>query len=249
MSLTSIGQTISSTSADGTATSVRLRAGATTTSLLLELLARPVADADVVARLVETDPALTVHLLRVANAGVGDAIDTVPAALEAIDSWTLTRVVEDAATDTIPVVPELWRVLARAMTCERLCDDRRAYTAGLLSAVSELYGMPAEDLLATTGVSRSVTEAVTARRGPLGAALGALLAYLADDARQISRHGFAPRAVYAAYVEAATTAMTTEAVIAERGPARPAPATPDGPAPVGRGAVVPRQHDRASAPD
>ena len=197
------------------ADAARPRAGATALTFLREELAASVVDADLVARLIETDPAATVRLLGRANSGArpGERLDTVAQAMQILDRWAVTGLVEELEQDAVPAVPQLWRILARALACERLSGDRRGYTVGLLSGLSELHGLPLEALLESAGVSGAVRVAVTYRRGRLGAALGALLGYLDDDMATVERHGFAPNDVYDAYLEAATTAMTTQAAV------------------------------------
>ena len=198
---------------------LRLRASRASLALLRELLAEAELDPDVLARLVESDPAVTVHVLQRANLGsaAGEERDTVAQAIETLDRPAVTAVLDELAPAALDAVPQLWRVLARALACERLAKDHRGYTVGLLSALGDLHGLPATDLLSTAGVSGVVAEAVLAHRGRCGAALGALLGYLADDPAPIARHGFDPASVYDAYVRGATTAMTTQSLIAEQG--------------------------------
>ncbi|WP_372593938.1 hypothetical protein [Actinotalea sp.] len=214
------------------------RAGAVAVGLLREELARPIADPDLVARLVAADPATAVRVLGRANSGTrpGERLDTVAQAMEVVDRWALAGLVDELVRDAVPAVPQLWRVLARALACERLSGDRRGYSVGLLSALGDLHGLPLDELLDLAGVSGTVRLAVTARRGRLGAALGALLGYLADDAAATERHGFAPHAVYEAYVEAATTAMTMQTAVGPGGATRTTAGRTAAPS-----AVVPQQ--------
>jgi len=229
---------------------VRLRAALATMTVLRDRLADPAPDRDLLTRIVETDPSMALHLLAWANAQVapGEEIDTVAQALEVIDRWTVVALVDKLSVDALEAVPQLWRILARALSCQQLTQDRRGYTVGLLSALGDLYGLPTGALVATAGVSPLVADAVIEHRGRLGAALGALLGYLADDPALIARHGFDAQTVYDAYVQGATTAMTTQALMAERS------ARAEGVVPATRIAQVPQPRsreprgDRASAP-
>jgi len=223
-------------------TPVRLQASRATITMVRELLAESAVDLGLVAQLVEADPAVTVHLLRRANAQARDGVrvDTVTQALQVVDTTAVSALIDGLAGDMVAAAPQLWRILSRALTCEQLSEDRRGYTVGLLSAIGDLYGLPTETLLAATGVSNDVTAAVLECRGRTGAALGAFLAYLSGDLEEVAEHGFAPQAVYEAYLEAATTAMTTESVITEQ----------DTDAAQGaRATVVPQQPGRAPAED
>ena len=221
-------------------TQVRLQASRVTITMVRELLEESTVELGLVAQVVEADPAVTVHLLRRANAQMRDGVhvDTVTQALQVVDITAVAALIDGLAGDTVAAAPKLWRVLSRALTCEQLSEDRRGYTVGLLSAIGDLYGLPTETLLAATGVSNDVAAAVLECRGRTGAALGAYLAYLADDLDEVTRHGYEPQAVYEAYLEAATTAMTTESVISEQ----------DTDAAHGtRATVVPQQPGRAPA--
>ncbi len=200
------------------APAVRLRASRATVTLLAELLAQTDLELDIIGRLIETDPAVTLHLLASANSDVrpGEELDTVVQALGVLDRSRLAALVERVTDDALDAVPQLWRILARALSCERLAQDRRGYTVGLLSGLIDLYGLPAAAVLETVGVSPLVERAVTEQSGRLGSALGALLGYLADDPALVARHGYDAATVYDAYVQGATTAMTTQSALAER---------------------------------
>ncbi|HMO09929.1 MAG TPA: diguanylate phosphodiesterase, partial [Actinotalea sp.] len=113
-------------------------------------------------------------------------------------------------------MPGLWRVLARALTCEELSADRMGYTIGLLSGLADEVGVPASAVLEVAGVSREVADAIRYGTGPLGPVLRAVLAYERNDAAGVARTGVAAVDVYDAYLRGATEAMATAQALGSR---------------------------------
>lgn len=131
-------------------------------ALLLAGLQRAEPDLHSITQIIRTDPALTVRLLRVANAplfGVSGQVHTVSEAMALLDLAALRAMVAQAADDAslraVPGVdlPAFWAYslevarYARALAGAVRQNQGAAFTCGLIHAVGEWLlhtGMPAE---------------------------------------------------------------------------------------------------------
>ncbi len=180
------------------------------------LLEQAAPEARALTQVVESDPVLTLRVLHLANQSVRHhyQADTVPQAIRVLGTETLGSLVNELLMEaTLGAMGNLWRVLARALTCEELSGDRIGFTAGLLSGLADELGAPPALVLDVAGVSRDVSDAVRFGTGPWGPVVTAVVAYERNDAMGVARSGIAPVEVYDAYLRGATDAMATAQAI------------------------------------
>lgn len=180
------------------------------------LLADAAPSPTTLAQVIESDPVLTLRVLHLANLRTarGFAADTVPQAVEVLGAESLAWLVDELLLEaSVGAMPGLWRVLARALTCEELSGDRIAFTAGLLSALADALVVAPEAVLEVAGVSREVVDAVRLGTGPWGPVVRAVVAYERHDHAGLVRTGIAPVDVYDCYLRGATEAMATAQAI------------------------------------
>jgi hypothetical protein len=143
-------------------------------------------------------------------------------------SWVVLTLLEGGTTTSSS--DDLWSVLARAFTCQRLGAPQAdlAFTVGLLSGAAELLGVDAG--AGGRRRRRGCRGAVRAagRRGPAGRALTAVLAHEADDAEAIAATGLLPFDVSRTYLEALSESLELvhDLVRAAPADAEAGPATP-----------------------
>jgi len=108
---------------------------------------------------------------------------------------------------------QLVSMLARAGACARLVPGQRdvAYTAGLLSAVSEVLGTDPEKTLRSSGVDSSVAAAVLHGEGGVGQALRAVVGHERANPAVVVANGFTPFEVSHVYLDALREAFRTTA--------------------------------------
>jgi len=176
-----------------------------------------------IEELVASDPALSLRVFKTVGSAAYGARHEITSLRQAIVllgrrqlcSWVVLMLLGGVTSvDT----ESLMMVLARASACARLVpgDSDVAYTAGLLSGVAAVMGLPEDELVETTGVALSVRAALVHHRGAAGQALAAVLAYEDDDATGVTVSGHAVYDVSRAYLAALSAAMTTLESIAER---------------------------------
>nr|WP_276610770.1 HDOD domain-containing protein [Kineococcus siccus] len=176
-----------------------------------------------IEELVASDPALSLRVFRTVGSAAYGARNEITSLRQAIVllgrrqlcSWVVLMLLGGVTSvDT----ESLTMVLARASACARLvpADSDVAYTAGLLSGVAAVMGLPEDELVETTGVALSVRAALVEHRGAAGHALEAVLAYEDDDSATATVSGHAVYDVSRAYLAALSGAMTTLETIAER---------------------------------
>ncbi len=183
---------------------------------LLNLL----SDVDVsmaeLARMVGTDPGLSMRLLRTANSASNSLSKEVTSLQQAIvllgpqrlRTWVVLTLLEGSASRDSD--DGLSAVLARAIACQRLAPAERdvAYTIGLLSGCADLLGTELDSVAEASGLGGRALEALVDRVGPAGAALGAVIAHENDDLRGVIDCGLVPFEVSRVYLESLSEALT-----------------------------------------
>jgi EAL and modified HD-GYP domain-containing signal transduction protein len=182
---------------------------------LLNDLADPEMSISQVARLVGSDPGLTLRLLRSANSSAvaaNHAITSLSQALVLIGplrlrSWVVLTLLEGGIT--VNVSEDLWSVLARAYACRRLAerDGDVAFTVGLLSGAAQLLGAEPGLVAEAAGVGSDALAALVDRVGQVGRALAAVLAHEHDDPAAVRQLGLEPFDVSRAYLESLSESL------------------------------------------
>lgn len=155
---------------------------------VLSLLADPDLSIEELEQVVYRDAALTVRVLQAANAAASGARRRFSSVREALvmlgtqrlKSWVMLMVAADAGG---PDVARLTDAVIRARTCELLAahDGLRpdvAFTAGLVSRLDVVLGIPFDVVLERLGLAGDLREALVARAGPLGSLLSSVEDYL-----------------------------------------------------------------------
>ncbi len=196
-----------------------LRCSAPVLRAAQHLLGQATPDATTLAGVVESDPVLVLRVLHLANQHTqgGYAADTVPQAIRVLSPEALAALVAELLAAAGPGSANgLGQILSRGLACEALSGDRIGFTAGVLTALADRLGVPAEIVLQVAGVSREVVTAVRTGTGPWGPALRAVIAYERHDAAGLGRTG------------SPLSTSTTPACAAPRrrcAPSRPSPRT------------------------
>jgi EAL and modified HD-GYP domain-containing signal transduction protein len=185
---------------------------------LLSLLLHENPDLDEIDAVLSGDPALTLRVLRMANSaavGLRHAVRSVRHAValvgpSTLGSWIVLMLLADA--DSQPDGRETVaasELLLRARMCALLTDadpadpepvaSRQGFLAGILSGLTSMLGLSAEELLAEVHVADEVAAAVVGHAGSLGAALHDVEEYLAH---RVDRFGPRLPDVRDAYLEA-----------------------------------------------
>jgi c-di-GMP-related signal transduction protein len=158
---------------------------------LLARLADPAATLEDLEGVVRLDPGLSLRILRAANSastGLLRPVSSVREALvmlgtERLRSWSLLLV---AAGDDDAGAAPLGVALSRARTCELLAPvvgvrPEVGFTAGLLSRLDVLLGLPLREVLDGLPLTEDLRSAVTDGTGPLGLLVRAVEAH--EDGR------------------------------------------------------------------
>jgi len=196
------------------------------TQLVCVRLLNDLSDPDVpvtrVERLVGSDPGLAMRLLRSAASasGAGRPVESLRQALVLIGparlrSWMVLTLLEGVATSNAS--DELWNVLARAHTCQRLArsgaggdlaDADLAYTVGLLAGAAVLLGTDVSTIAESSGVGDATRAALVDGEGVVGRMLAAVTAHERQDDDGILAAGFQPSEVSVAYMQALEESLT-----------------------------------------
>jgi EAL and modified HD-GYP domain-containing signal transduction protein len=110
--------------------------------------------------------------------------------------------------------------MTRARMCEQLGNVRQAgetprlFITGLFSTLDALTGLPMPELLGALPLATSVTDALTAHEGKLGAVLHEVIAYERGLWNEAEFAGISPEAIQDIYLEAVTWAKATQAMVA-----------------------------------
>jgi len=156
----------------------------------LDLLTRLTADEIDITGIVgtiESDPALALRVLRGVNAAASGLHRTVASVAEAVvllgpaqlHQWVTLMLVADLAEGD---EARLTDAVIGARLCQALAEregvaGNAAFTVGLLSAVVDLLGIPADDLTRQLSLTGEVTDAVVHGRGPLAQILRTVRTY------------------------------------------------------------------------
>ncbi|MFB9376148.1 EAL and HDOD domain-containing protein [Kineococcus gynurae] len=181
---------------------------------LLRALSGNEATTDEIAKLVASDPGLSLRVLRTVSSAAYGARQEITSLRQSIvligrrqlSSWVVLMLLGGVTSVDSEA---LTTVLARAAACQQLVPDSEAdvaYTAGLLSGVASALGMSEEELVETTGVGLSVRSALVQHSGAAGHALEAVLAYEREN-EDVPEHEMYE--VSRAYLAALGTAMST----------------------------------------
>jgi c-di-GMP-related signal transduction protein len=178
---------------------------------LLAALGEPDADLDTVMSIIDRDAALSMRVLRACNsAAVGAAARVssirhavVMLGLAQIRHWAMLMVIDEVAPAS---EDRLTAAIAHGRMCHRVAgmtgaSADAAFTAGLLTGVAGLMGMPAPDLVARLPVNADISTAITDGTGPLGHVLRIVDRYESgDDA--VSAGGADPARMATTYLDA-----------------------------------------------
>ncbi len=179
---------------------------------VIRLLSANDIDVDAVARTVAADPELSIRVLHVVNSSafaLSYTVDSVHRAVILLGPQRLAALAMASLIDARPAaIGQLWSVLTRALTCRALAGRDAGYTVGLLSAVASQQRIDVASLLATSGVSPELVEALERRTGPLGRVLAAVLAHEEDDAAAVAAAGLDPFDVARAHLDAVPEALS-----------------------------------------
>jgi EAL and modified HD-GYP domain-containing signal transduction protein len=194
---------------------------------LLNDLADPEAPVGRIEQMVGSDPGLTLRLLRTANSAalsLNREVTSLRQALVLIGprrlrSWVVLTLLEGGTTTSSS--DDLWAVLARAFTCQRLGAPQAdlAFTVGLLSGAAELLGVDPAQVADGAGVGVEARAALLEGEGSAGRALTAVLAHEADDAEAIAATGLLPFDVSRTYLEALSESLELVHDLVRQGPA------------------------------
>ncbi len=157
-----------------------------------------------VERIVRRDPGLTVQLLEVASIPpLGELRRTVRSIRQALvllgtqrlRSWVMLLMLRSSRP--MPT-DELVGVLARARMCELLADGRDApfaFTAGMVSALDRLLGLPAEELATALPLDDELLAAAFAGTTPVGTLVRAVTEFEAGGPGDAAMHAVSARSL------------------------------------------------------
>ena len=196
----------------------RLPQNLKTLVLLLRRLRDPAVEFAEIDRIVKTDPALGVAVLRFLGSAaysVAQPVTSVTHAVTLLGVREFTKwITVVALTATSDRPSELSLVaLIRARASESIAaavgaDPDAAFTVGMISALDALFDRPLQSLLAELPVSLEVRAAVLEHSGPLGKILSDVLSRESEEA-PVS-HAFDSGTVHRAWLEALTWASQTQ---------------------------------------
>ncbi|MGP7960183.1 EAL and HDOD domain-containing protein [Sanguibacter sp. A247] len=178
----------------------------------VRLLGEPEIDIEAVTHVLGADPALVLRVLRLVNGaatGISQRVDSVRRALVLLGpSQVQGLVMASLVASTTSQLDNLWLLIARGLTCERLAPEHdSAYTVGLLSALSTERGIPTQILAERTRLSKVAYDALVLGEGPLGGVLRAVVAHERNDMEAVEAAGLEVGAVTRAYFDAIPDAL------------------------------------------
>jgi len=178
----------------------------------VRLLGEDDVDVEAVGNVLGADPALVLRVLRLVNgaaAGVSHRVDSVRRAIVLLGPGQVQGLVmASLVASTSDQVDNLWLLIARGITCERLAPaSESAYTVGLLSALSSERGIPPYVLAERTRLSAEAYDALVLGEGPLGRVLRAVVAHERNDLEAVAATGVDVDAVTRAYFDAIPEAL------------------------------------------
>lgn len=162
---------------------------------LLAMLDDPDAEIEDVAEIVNTDPALSLRLLRAANsaaAATSQRIESVRHAAVLIGfnrlrQWLTLMAVSDLSASE----DHLSSIMIRARFCQEIAGrlglgTDSAFTAGLLDAVCDLFPEPREKIVSQLPLTEDLLAALVNGAGPLADVIAVARAYESDDAAKVN---------------------------------------------------------------
>ncbi len=177
---------------------------------VLSLLADPDLSIEELEQVVCHDAALSVRVLQAANAAASGSRRRFSSIREALvmlgtqrlKSWVMLMVAADAGGTG---AARLVDAVIRARACELLAAEAEvrpdvAFTAGLVSRLDVVLGIPFDVMLERLGLSGELRDALVDGSGPLGALLSAVEGYL--DSPESPCCGDEPRRMAEAHVQA-----------------------------------------------
>lgn len=205
---------------DTTPTTCDFTVGQTQCLELMALLIADGVDLDRVIRVVCSDPEFTMRVLELVNSsafGMRSRIDSARRAVVMLGPRPLiTLAMASLIGSRDHTTAELWFILTRAIACRAVAgDDDVAYTVGLLSAVASQLRIDPTNLIARTGVSDEVGDALLTLSGPYGPILGAVLAHEENDIEGVEETGLDPFIVAHAYLDAVAEAVATATALSK----------------------------------
>lgn len=152
---------------------------------LLAKLSDPTTTTDDIERIITTDPALSLRVLRFVNSPMSDLNHEIESLHHAIvlvgrgqiKSWA-TLLTLSQLDDTIPEL--LTTMFVRARFCELFAKEggmappEAYFTAGLFSLMDALMGVPMAKIVETLPFTAELKEGLVTREGPYGRALNAI---------------------------------------------------------------------------
>jgi len=183
----------------------------------------------VIENIVRGDPAMSHQLLKMAGSGAAGGmrrtVTTIRQALvlmgwRRLQSWVALLLLTDDATISDEGIAA---VLMRARMCELLaasagCPPDAGYTAGLLSALDIVMGLPREAIVEALPLDTELHDAVISGDGPLGRLVDDVVDYQLGDPERARRSAIPEYALRAAAVEALTWSVGMTAVLESEGP-------------------------------
>ena len=198
---------------DTTPTTCDFTVGQTQCLELMALLIADGVDLDRVIRVVCSDPEFTMRVLELVNSsafGMRSRVDSARRAVVMLGPRPLiTLAMASLIGSRDHTTAELWFILTRAIACQSVAGDDVAYTVGLLSAVASQLRIDPTNLIARTGVSDEVGDALLTLSGPYGPVLAAILAHEENDIEGVEETGLDPFIVAHAYLDAVAEAVAT----------------------------------------
>jgi EAL and modified HD-GYP domain-containing signal transduction protein len=177
-----------------------------------------------IEEIIRSDPAMSHQLLQLAGAGAAGGmkrtVRTIRQALvlvgwRRLQSWVALLLLSDDGNTS---EEEIASVLMRARMSELLapatgCRPDAGYTAGLLSTLDIVLGMPVERIVATLPLDDDLRDAVLRGEGALGHLINDVADYQLGRPEEATRSALAEAALRAAAVEALTWTVGMTAVL------------------------------------
>lgn len=183
---------------------------------------------DEVERLLSQDVSLSYRVLRCINSSYYNLprkVDSIRQAIVLLGLENLRRLcmlIGLQGFDDRPVAL-LLQAMTRARMCEQLAklagvqDIGPYFITGLFSMLDALVGLPIPRIVEELPLASSVTRALVAGEGDLGAALRCALAYESASWDHVTYAGLSPGAIRAAYMDAVLWAEQTQGMVVDDG--------------------------------
>ncbi|NNJ63693.1 MAG: HDOD domain-containing protein [Dactylosporangium sp.] len=187
---------------------------------LMGMLSRSDVEMPEIVSIVTSDPALSFRLLRASNSASSGLPRRVSSVHEALVLLGLAKVREWVSLMLLSDLTEgdestLASAITRARLCQLVADrigssGEAAFTAGLLSAVGDILGVPIGDLVDRLPLADDVAAALVGRIGGIGRALDIVEAYESGDLENLRESPIATQELTHAFLKA--TGFSTHSV-------------------------------------